>query len=254
VFRWNHGSVADLAPLIVSPARDASVGLQRARMDQVAGELRGPREPLDECWCQSRDRGPVSQRPIGVVAPARYGLVGEKGARKRTRRDDFPKAVRIVLSQRVGSPGPPRTLHFMSDDKVTDPQNVVLNIGDMLDVNTDYVRDPGAPKKMYSRVLQAFRWPGNRAVMHLRNLEFIAVPEMAAVIGGLPPNAPFGAETAPIIIEDSIVDERIHLGKNVFRQNVQRRSFATNDLDPAIVSSSTRPPQDPVWVPSRKSP
>jgi hypothetical protein len=60
-------------------------------------------------------------------------------------------------------------------------------------------------------------------VLHIKNTELVAPHNKTAIIGGLFSKAPPGVEAAPAVIQDSILDNRIVLGKNVYLENVERR-------------------------------
>ena len=124
----------------------------------------------------------------------------------------------------VGAPGPPRTMHVMSSSNPSDPLTWVPMMG-LQEVNNDFVGTAGPPKRLYVADFRPWRPRGSRAVVHVKNIELIALGD-AAVIGGLPADAPQGAEPEPVVIEEGVVDDRIKLGKNVYLQHVDRKTVS----------------------------
>ncbi len=79
------------------------------------------------------------------------------------------------------------------------------------------VADGNSPGAIFVGTIQPTTVPGagpdQRAL--IKNMRLIASRVQDAVIGGLPADAPDGQIPAPILIEDCIIDPRIHLGENV---------------------------------------
>jgi hypothetical protein len=97
------------------------------------------------------------------------------------------------------------------------------------DDGADLVGSPGPPKAIIVGVIQPVLPPGTREptpkqAMHLKNLILTPSHWQDAIIGGLPAGVGSDTRPAPIVIENSVVDRRIHLGKNVIvGQNVTFR-------------------------------
>ncbi len=121
----------------------------------------------------------------------------------------------------AGAPGPPRTMNFMSSGDPSDPLTWIPRMV-FQEVNNDFIGTPGPPKRQYLSEFRPWRPRGSRAVVHVTNMELIALGD-TAIIGGLPPNAPRDAEPEPVVIEEGVVDERIKLDENVYLQHVKRK-------------------------------